>query len=309
MKHMSTTIGQYKDPRKIGRVADAILTMMFSLICLTCIIPVLLVVSASFTSETALNKYGYLLIPKEFSLSAYRYLFRSGQQILHSYGVTITVTLLGTFLSLLFVSMFAYVISRKYFKYRMFLSFFVFFTMLFSGGMVPSYIINSRYLHLNDTIWALILPIMVNGFYIMVLRTFYTTAIPDTLVDAAKIDGAGEFRCYYQIILPLSKPGIATIGLFTVIGYWNDWMSAMLYVTDQDLAPIQYTLMKIQKNLEFIKNNMQGMSPELMKEIRNAPTDSTQMALTVLVITPLLFAYPFFQRYFIAGLTIGGVKG
>ncbi len=300
---------RYKDPMQIGFFPNLILMLIFTAVCLTCVIPIVLLISVSLSSGAAISEYGYTLLPKEISFEAYEYLFGSAGQILRSYGVTIVVTVVGTLLSLLVISMFSYVISRKYFRYRRIFSFFVFFTMLFSGGMVPSYIINARYLHLSDTIWALILPLMVNGFYIMVLRTFYTTTIPDALIDAAKIDGAGEFRTYLQIVLPLSKPGIATIGLFTVIGYWNDWMQAMLYITEEALAPIQYTLMKIQNNLEFLKNAILHMGAgQLSEATKNAPTDSTQMALTVIVIAPLLFAYPFFQQYFVKGLTIGGVK-
>ncbi|MEG0770176.1 MAG: carbohydrate ABC transporter permease, partial [Ruthenibacterium sp.] len=209
----------------------------------------------------------------------------------------------------LVVSMFAYVISRSDFKYRRPFAFFVFFTMLFNGGMVPSYIINVNVLHLNDTIWALILPMLVNGFYIMVMRTFYATTISPAILDAAKIDGAGEFRTFFNIVVPLSKPAFATVGLFTVIGYWNDWMLAMLYITDQKLAPVQYTLMKVQNNLEFVKQSAKYLtSVEGMQLAMNTPTDSAQMALTALVVTPLLIAYPFFQKYFVKGLTIGGVK-
>ncbi len=293
----------------VSRPANALITAGLFLTTIICVLPLLLIYSISFSSESSVAQYGYRLWPKEFSLSAYNYLFKTGEQLAQSYMVTIFITLVGTVLSLFVVSMFAYVISRKDFKYRRGFAFFVFFTMLFNGGMVPSYIINVNVLHLNDTIWALIFPLLVNGFYIMVMRTFYDTTISASIIEAARIDGAGEFRTFFRIVVPLSKPAFATVGLFTVIGYWNDWMMAMLYIMDQNLAPIQYTLMKVQNNLEFVKQAAKYLtSAEGLQMALNTPTDSAQMALTALVATPLLIAYPFFQKYFVKGLTIGGVK-
>ncbi|MEG1687710.1 MAG: carbohydrate ABC transporter permease [Angelakisella sp.] len=298
-----------RDILATSRPVNAVMVIILALATITCVFPLLLIYSVSFSSEASVSKYGYSFIPHEFSLAAYEYLFRTGEQIAQSYLVTIVVTLTGTVLSLLVVSMFAYVISRNDFKYRRAFSFFVFFTMLFNGGMVPSYIVNVNILHLSDKIWALILPMLVNGFYIMVMRTFYTTTISPSILEAAKIDGAGEFRTFFGIVAPLSKPAFATVGLFTVIGYWNDWMLALLYITNQKLAPIQYTLMKVQNNLEFVKQSAKYLtSVEGMQMAMNTPTDSAQMALTALVATPLLIAYPFFQKYFVKGLTIGGVK-
>ncbi|MEG2718867.1 MAG: carbohydrate ABC transporter permease [Clostridia bacterium] len=293
----------------ISRPTNAVITLLLFLTTVVCVLPLLLIYSISFSSEASISQYGYSFWPREFSLSAYNYLMKTGDQLVQSYFITIVVTLLGTAISLFVVSMFAYVISRRDFRYRGVFAFFVFFTMLFNGGMVPSYIINVNMLHLNDTIWALILPLLVNGFYIMVMRTFYATTIPVSILDAAKIDGAGEFRTFFRIVAPLSKPAFATVGLFTMIGYWNDWMMAMLYITNQKLAPIQYTLMKVQNNLEFVKQSAKYLtSVDGMQLAMNTPTDSAQMALTVLVATPLLVAYPLFQKYFVKGLTIGGVK-
>ncbi|MEG0271060.1 MAG: carbohydrate ABC transporter permease [Clostridia bacterium] len=293
----------------ISRPTNAVITLLLFLTTVVCVLPLLLIYSISFSSEASISQYGYSFWPREFSLSAYNYLMKTGDQLVQSYFITIVVTLLGTAISLFVVSMFAYVISRRDFRYRGVFAFFVFFTMLFNGGMVPSYIINVNMLHLNDTIWALILPLLVNGFYIMVMRTFYSTTIPVSILDAAKIDGAGEFRTFFRIVAPLSKPAFATVGLFTMIGYWNDWMMAMLYITNQKLAPIQYTLMKVQNNLEFVKQSAKYLtSVDGMQLAMNTPTDSAQMALTVLVATPLLVAYPLFQKYFVKGLTIGGVK-
>lgn len=293
----------------VGRPMDAFITICLAIVTVICVLPLLLIYSISFSSEHAIATYGYTFWPKEFSLVAYDYLFKTGEQLMHSYGVTLFVTLFGTVCSLFVVSMFAYVISRRDFRYRRGFAFFVFFTMLFNGGMVPSYIINVNVLHLNDTIWALILPLLVNGFYIMVMRTFYDTTISVSIIEAARIDGAGEFCTFFRIVAPLSKPAFATVGLFTVIGFWNDWMMALLYITDPKLAPIQYTLMKVQNNLEFVKQAAKYLtSAEGVQMAMNTPTDSAQMALTALVATPLLIAYPFFQKYFVKGLTIGGVK-
>lgn len=201
-------------------------------------------------------------------------------------------------------------IGTEKFPARKALTFYVFFTMLFSGGLVPSYIMNVRYLHLNDTVWIFLLPGIVNAFYIIVLRTFIQTTIPDSLFEAATIDGANDFTIYYKIVLPLSKAGLATIGLFSLVGRWNDWFTGMLYIENPKLIPLQTMLYKIQKNIEFIKSNAEFSDSVMGLELlRSMPTESTRMAITIIATVPILFAYPFFQRYFIKGLTIGSIKG
>lgn len=276
---------------------------------ITCILPLALVYILSFSSEESLMNRGYTFFPESFSLKAYEYFFRMGDQIWRSYGTTIIVTVIGTLFSLAVTALLAYVLSRPDYRFKKQLSFFVLFTMLFNGGLVPSYIVNSTIYHLNDTLLALILPISINAFWVLILRTFYRT-IPMEIIESASIDGAGEFTTFVRIVLPLSKPGIATIGLFSMIGYWNDWFLGMLYISNDKLTPIQTLLWRVQNSLEVIQANAAlASSPAAAEMLRNTPTDSGRMALTVLVVTPILLAYPFFQRYFVKGLTIGGVKG
>ncbi|AIQ72503.1 MULTISPECIES: carbohydrate ABC transporter permease [Paenibacillus] len=272
-----------------------------------CVFPFLFVVIISFTDEVALARDGYKLIPAKWSLGAYRYVFESGDMLLRSYGVTIFVTVIGTIISLLFIAFYAYAISRKSFRYRNFFSFFAFFTMLFNGGLVPTYIIVTQFLSLKDTIWALILPLAVNAFYIMILRTFYSTSVPDAIIESGKIDGAGEFRIFLKLVLPLSLPGLATIALFSTLGYWNDWFNALLYIDNPNLVPLQSMLMRIETSMQFILQNSQNSSLSL-EALRSMPQDTSRMAMVVLATGPIIFAYPFFQRYFIQGLTVGAVK-
>ncbi|WP_162944420.1 carbohydrate ABC transporter permease [Paenibacillus aceti] len=272
-----------------------------------CVFPFLFVVIISLTDEGTLAKNGYRLIPEQWSLGAYRYVFEMGDTLLRSYGVTIFVTVVGTIISLLFMSFYAYAISRKSFRYRNFFSFFAFFTMLFNGGLVPTYIIVTQFMGLKDTIWALILPLAVNAFYIMILRTFYATSVPEAIIESGKIDGAGEFRIFIKLVPPLSLPGLATIGLFSTLGYWNDWFNALLYIDNPNLVPLQSMLMRIETSLQFILQNAQNSSLGL-EAMRSIPQDTSRMAMVVLATLPIIFAYPFFQRYFIQGLTIGAVK-
>ncbi|MEK3683701.1 ABC transporter permease subunit [Paenibacillus sp. LMG 31459] len=296
-----------RDFHRLSSVWNIIFNCIAGGFALLCIFPFLFVVLISFTDEGALARDGYQLIPAKWSLEAYKYVFGSGDTLLRSYGVTIAVTVIGTLVSLIIISLYAYAISRKSFKYRNFFAFFAFFTMLFNGGLVPTYIVVTQMLGLKDTIWALVLPLAVNAFYIMILRTFYITSVPDALIESAKIDGAGEFRTFLGIVLPLSLPGLATIGLFSTLGYWNDWFNALLYIDNPNLVPLQSMLMRIETSMQFIMQNSQNSSLSL-EALRNMPQDTSRMAMVVLATGPIIFAYPFFQRYFIQGLTVGAVK-
>ncbi len=275
-----------------------------------CVIPVLLVYSVSFSSEASIADHGYRLIPKEFSLFAYDFMFKTGDHILNAYMISIIVTVCGTILALMITAMFAYVISRKSFKMRNVFAFIAYFTMLFSGGLIPSYMINTQIFSLNNNILALILPYLVSAWNVLVLRTFFQTAVPDSIIESAKIDGAGEFTTFFRIVMPLAKPGLATIGFMLLIMYWNDWWLAMLYIKKQNLVPIQQLLMKAINSIEFIRTNSRFLAtPQGQALLNRLPSQSGRMALVVIATTPILFAYPFFQKYFIKGLTIGGVKG
>ncbi|NMO94725.1 ABC transporter permease subunit [Paenibacillus lemnae] len=272
-----------------------------------CVFPFLFVLIISFTDEKSLATNGYQIIPEKWSLEAYRYVFQTGDTLLRSYGVTIFVTVVGTIISLCVIALYAYAVSRKSFRYRNFFSFFAFFTMLFNGGLVPTYIVATQVLHLKDSIWALIWPLAVNAFYIMILRTFYSTSVPDAILESGKIDGASEFKIFYKLVLPLSLPGLATIGLFSTLGYWNDWFNALLYIDNPDLVPLQSMLMRIETSMQFILQNSQNSSLS-MSALQSLPQDTSRMAMVVLATGPIVLAYPFFQRYFIQGLTIGAVK-
>lgn len=292
---------------RISKKADFIINVIFFLWALACVLPLLLVVVVSFSSEQSIFQNGYSFFPSEWSLAAYEFFFKLGDQLVRSYAITIFVTAAGTLFSLAITAMFAYVLSRSDYAYNRIFTFLLLFTMLFNGGIVATYMVNTQWLKMGDSLSALIFPMSLNAFYVIVLRTFYKS-IPMEIIEAARIDGAGEFKTFFRIVLPLSKPGLATIGMFTTIAYWNDWFLGMLYIIDQKKYPVQTLLWSMQNSLEFMKQSSAN-ALEYAEMAANAPTDSGRMALTVLVVLPVLLAYPFFQKYFVKGLTVGGVKG
>lgn len=298
---------------KINRVKPAtnvVFSVVLSICAVLTVIPMLLVFSISISSSESLTYNGFSLFPSGITFTAYESLFKTGSQLMDSYIVTIVVTLASTILSVLIMSMYAFVLAQKRFTARKFYTFIPFFTMLFSGGLVPGYIINVNYLHLYDSIWILILTDMVNVFNVIVLRTFISTTIPEEMIDAAQIDGADEFCIYAKIVLPLAKAGLATIALFVLVTKWNDWFIGMLYIDNPKLIPLQTMLTRIQQKIDFIKNNSSVAStPDGMALLQSMPTEQTRMAIVIVSTVPILFAYPFFQRYFIQGLTVGSVKG
>lgn len=304
---MSQSKKKERDFHNLSTPMNISFNLIAGIFAILCVFPFLFVVIISLTDEGSLASNGYRLIPEKWSFGAYRYVFDMGDTLLRSYGVTIFITVVGTVISLLFMAFYAYAVSRKSFRYRNFFSFFAFFTMLFNGGLVPTYIIVTQLMGLKDTIWALILPLAVNAFYIMILRTFYSTSVPDAIIESGKIDGAGEFRIFLKLVLPLSLPGLATIGLFSTLGYWNDWFNALLYIDNPNLVPLQSMLMRIETSMQFIMQNASNSSIS-MEALRSMPQDTSRMAMVVLATLPIIFAYPFFQRYFISGLTIGAVK-
>jgi putative aldouronate transport system permease protein len=292
--------------KKTGAPQRAVINGLFIILSLACVIPLVLIVSASFSSRLGLNVKGYSLIPPEFSLEAYRYIFKSPRQLLSSYGVTISVTILGTVLSLLCTSMFAYAIARRDFKYHNLLSFLLLFTLLFSGGMVPSYIMISRYYHLKNNILVLILPYVIIPWHVFLMKGFFLD-IPVSLMEAAKIDGARELTIFFRIVLPISKPALATIGLFCAFTYWNDWWLSLLYIDNPKLNSLQYYLYRIMNNIQFLTSSMQNVNLNI--DLSKLPGETARMALCVLAAGPMLFIFPFFQKYFVRGLTVGAVKG
>lgn len=295
---------------RIGPGWNLAITILLGIVALTVVIPLILVVIISFSSKQSISEQGYSFFPSEWSMEAYRSLFKTGSQIFDSLVVTITHTVLGTLLSLLFMSLYAYVLAQPNFPFKKFYTYFIFITMLFSGGLVPSYIINTQYLKLYDSFWVLIWPGLISSYNIIILRTFIQSTIPTSLFEAARIDGANDLTIYFQIVLPLFKAGLATVGLFNVVGRWNDWFTGMLYIESAKLIPLQTMLTKIQANIEFIRKNSSAITgPDGLALLRAMPEESFRMAAVVVTVVPILFAYPFFQRYFVQGIMIGSVKG
>ncbi|MCL1795867.1 MAG: carbohydrate ABC transporter permease [Clostridia bacterium] len=288
---------------------NLIFYVFLSLFALMVLIPIALVVVVSFSSAKSVADVGFSLTPAEWSLQAYQHLWKMGKQLKDSYLITIFYTVIGTVMSVTAMSLYAYVIAQKRFAARKILTWFLFFTMLFSGGLVPSYIVNTVYLHLNDTIWVFLLPTLVSAYNVIILRTFIMTTIPDALFEAARIDGAGHFAVFWRIVLPLFKAGLATIGLFNVVNRWNDWFIGMMYINKPELVPLQTLLQKMQRTIEFLRANAGvGSTPEGVALLKNLPEHNLRMACTILIILPMTMAYPFFQRYFIHGLTMGSIK-
>lgn len=297
----------HKKPSR-GQYVLAVILGLFTLFCL---LPVLLVVIVSFSSEASVAAKGFSFFPSEWSLKAYDYVLKFGRQLLVSYGVTTFVAVFGTLLSLWLTSMFAYSLSRKNFNWRNGLSVYLLITMLFSGGTLGGYLINTNVFHLKNTLWGLILPGCITTMNVIVMRTFINTNVPDSLVEAAKIDGASDYRLFFVIVIPIMAPVLAALGFMTAIGHWNQWMTSYLYITKSELTTLQHMLMKIEKNLDFLKEQLaQGqLSPEQIEEFKNAPSETARMAMLFCTLGPVLVVYPFFQRFFIKGMTVGAVKG
>ena len=289
--------------------ANVICNLILLIFTFIIIMPLLLVAVVSFTDPKSIGEIGYSFFPIKLSLTGYEYLFKTGDQVLASYKITIVSTLLGTLASLFVTAMFAYVLAQRRFIFNRAFIWIMFFTMLFSGGLVPYYILCTLYLHINNTIWIYILPSLVSGFNVIILRTFMRTTIPEALFDSARIDGAGHFIIFSTIAVPLSRAGLATIALFNVVNRWNDWFTALLFIDNPDLVPLQTMLMRIQSKIDFLKNNSKATNtPDGLIMMRNLPGDNLRMACTLLVILPLTMTYPFFQRFFISGLTLGSIK-
>jgi putative aldouronate transport system permease protein len=274
--------------------------------CAACVVPLIAVIAISLSSDKAIITNGYSLIPQEFTFEAYRFVFNTSS-LYNSYFVSIFVTVLGTMCGMAVNSSIAFALSKPDFKFRVIITFLVFFTMLFNGGMVANYMLITKFLHLKNNFFVLILPYVVNAWYILLLRT-YMKSIPASVSEAAEIDGASQFRIMVRIILPLSKTAIATVSLFTALHYWNDWFLAMLYTTDIKLAPLQYLLYQVTMNVETLSNHMAQGSVENF-DIQNLPKESARMAMCILAAGPMLVAFPFFQKYFVKGITVGSIKG
>ena len=279
------------------------------ILAIVCILPIILIIVASFTDETTLLANGYRFFPQKYGQEAYVYLLKQSVMMLRAYKISILVTVIGTLASLVLSTTFAYPLSRKDFKYRNIFSFLVFFTMLFSGGIVPSYMMWTKFFHIKDTIWALIIPsYLMNAFNILLIRNYYSNNIPDALVEAARIDGASEFLTFRRVIVPLSVPVIATVGLFTGLAYWNDWINGLYYINDPGLYSIQNLLIRLMNNIQYLNS---GAAAGIVSGGTTGalPSTSVRMAIAVVGVIPVVAAYPFLQKYLIRGTVIGAVKG
>lgn len=292
------------ESKSFNRTATVILTVLVVI----AMMPILLIVIASFSSETSLIRNGYSFWPESWSLDAYYYMVKQGVMITRAYGVSFFVTVVGTALSVILTTMLAYPMSRKSFKYRNVLAFFVFFTMLFNGGIVPSYIMWTRFFHIKDTIWALVIPnYLVTAFNVILVKNYYQNSIPDSLIEAAQLDGASELKIFFKVMLPLAVPTVATISLFTGICYWNDWTNGLYYINNEKLYSIQQLLMKIMNNIQALRSNSNAAL--LGTGTVDLPGTSIRMAMAVIGILPIMIIYPFVQKYLVKGVVVGAVKG
>ncbi|MEE1199929.1 MAG: carbohydrate ABC transporter permease [Christensenellales bacterium] len=292
---------------RISPFSNAVFSGIFILLALACILPVLFVIIISFTSEKSIGVYGYSFLPKEFSLSAYEYVWNMkdlvGRSVLNSIGTT----LVGTVIGVIMTATMGYAMSRKSFVLRKFFTYYIFIPMLFSGGLLSSYVVNTQILNLKDTYWILILPKVVTSFYIIIMRTFFTTSVPDEMIESGKIDGAKQLRIFAQLVMPICLPAVATIALFLTFSFWNEWFLASIYISPErtDLFPLQFVLVNIEQKIQFLISNAGVMGASA----QDMPSETMRMAIVVIAVVPIMFSYPFFQKYYISGLTVGSVKG
>ena len=293
-----------------GPGAQVLFHVVLGLFALMCIVPFLFVIIISFTSEDSIRQIGYSFMPLSWSTQAYSYVFRLGDALWRSYFNSFLITVVGTVLSVGICVLYSYPLYRKDFRYRGFFNFMSFFTMIFGGGLVPTFVICKSVLGLSDNYAALIVPLLFSPFNVIVMRTFFQTTVPRELIEASTIDGAGEYRTLLQIVLPVVKPGIATIALLNALAFWNEWFLSLLYITkNMSVIPLQYLLMRMQRNADFLAKNSAMLGADAAQAARNLPSQSLKMALVVFIVVPIACAYPFFQRYVVAGLTVGSVKG
>jgi putative aldouronate transport system permease protein len=291
----------------VAPTTNVILNLLLIFFCIVTLIPIYVIVIASITSETSLATNGYRLWPEEFSGMAYRFLFSQGSIVMTAYKNTILSTVFGTILSVIMVGLYAYPLSRDNFKFGTFFTFFAFFTMLFSGGLVSYYMVTRQILLLQNTLWALFLPSAFSPFWVIVMRTFYKANVPNEIIEAARMDGANEWRTFIQIVLPLSIPGLATVALFSAIGIWNNFFNCLLLVDDAQYYSLQFTIYTTLNNIRFLLENADKMQG--LVNVSELPSQTFRMAMAVVTVGPIILAYPFFQRFFVKGLTIGAIKG
>ena len=302
--------GKSASLNSFGSGAQVLFHALLALFSLLCIVPFLFVIIISFTSEDSIRQIGYSFAPLSWGTQAYKYVFELGDTLWRSYFNSFLITVIGTVLSVAMCVLYAYPLFRKDFKFRGFFNFLSFFTMIFGGGLVPTFVICKSVLGLSDNYAALIVPLLFSPFNIIVMRTFFQTSVPMELIEAATIDGSGEYNTLLRIIVPVVKPGIATIALLNALVFWNEWFLSLLYLNkNMDIMPLHYLLMRMQRNADFLAKNSSMMGVDGAKAAMELPSQSLKMALVVFIVIPIACAYPFFQRYVVAGLTIGSVKG
>jgi putative aldouronate transport system permease protein len=293
---------------KSDRITQGVSHFFLIILSVGSIIPLIILLSSSFSSEASILKEGYSFLPKEFSFAAYEYLLTNSASILRAYGITVFVTVFGTIVSLAMTALLAYGLSRRDLPYRNVFAFIVFFTLLFNGGLVPTYLVYTQVFDIKNTIWALIVPgLLMNGFNVLLMRTFFINSIPEPVIESARMDGAGEFRTFFSIILPLSLPILATIGLLQTIFYWNDWFNGLIYITEPSLFSIQNILNRMLSDIQFLASSNLGTNTSAAAA--QIPTTAVRMAIAVIGFLPILIAYPFFQKYLVKGIALGSVKG
>lgn len=296
---------------KVTKISSGQLALRFiiALMATICAIPVMLIVIVAFSSEASIAQKGFSYFPDSWSLEAFNYVSKFAGQIVRAYGVTISETLIGSVLTVFITGMFAYVLSRDDFKLNKFLAKYVVFTTLFSGGLLGAYLINTNIYGLKNNFLVLVLPTCVTAWNTIVMRTFVRSNVPTSIIESAAIDGAGEVYTYFKIVMPIMVPVMASIGFMSAVAHWNEWQTAFLYLDDPDMATLQLVLIRIEKDIDFLRKNSGMLSPEELMELRDAPTESARMAILFFAIAPIMVAYPFFQKYFIKGITVGSVKG
>lgn len=295
-----------KEEKRFQILAHIILALLSAL----AVIPFVLMIVSSLTDNNTLVANGYSFLPEKWSLYAYEYIFNTGNSVLHAYGISIVLTIVGTLIALILTTMLSYVISRKGLPGRGVITFLVVFTMLFNGGLVPTYMVYAKIFNVKNTFMALLVPgLLMNGFNIMLMKSYFCTNIPDEILDAAYIDGATEFQAFYKVALPLAKPIVATIALFVGIAYWNDWMNGYIYITkNTDLYSVQNLLNRMMQNIQYLSQNSSNIQ-QAGVGLNAIPTASVRMAMATVGVLPILVVYPFVQKYFVKGITLGGVKG
>ena len=273
--------------------------IMFTIFVIT---PFILLITSSFTEESTLIRNGYSFFPEKFSLEAYAYIWKNASKIMRAYGITILVTVVGTAVNVILSTMIAYPLSLEQLPGRRAITFYLFFTMLFSGGLVPSYLLYSNYFHIKNTIWALIVPnLLLSAMNVLLIRTYISTSIPSALFEAAKVDGAGEFTVFFKLVIPLSKPIIVTMGTFAGLGYWNDWTNGLYYLTDTKYYSIQNLLNKMITDIQVLSSNS-SMASQASSEMAKLPTVGVRMAIAVVAMLPIFVVFPFLQKYFQKGI-------